>query len=90
MSWENGWLWLIAAVLLAGLELALPGYIFLGTALALALVGLALLIGLWPFGFSATLVVAAVLSALCWLALRRLMGVQEGQVRIWENDINDN
>ena len=30
MSWANGWFWIIAALVLAGLELVLPGWFFLG------------------------------------------------------------
>lgn len=52
--------------------------------------GLALLSGLWTAGLPMTLVAAAILSGVIWLLLRRLIGVREGQVRIWDRDINDN
>ena len=86
----NGWYWLIASLILAALELAAPGWIFLGIAGAVAVMGLALLSGLWTAGLPMTLVAAAILSGVIWLLLRRLIGVREGQVRIWDRDINDN
>ncbi|TRW95943.1 hypothetical protein FNJ84_13925 [Paracoccus sp. M683] len=90
MMWDNGWLWLIAALVLALLELALPGWLFMGIALAVAIMGLALLAGLWTGGLPVALVVTAILSGVIWLILRRAIGVQKGQVRIWDRDINDN
>ncbi|MCQ0969277.1 hypothetical protein MLD63_02340 (plasmid) [Paracoccus sp. TK19116] len=90
MSWANGWLWLIAALVLGALELLAPGWIFFGIAISVGLMGLMLLAGLWSGGFPMALVVTAILSALIWLAMRRLVGVREGQVRIWDRDINDN
>jgi membrane protein implicated in regulation of membrane protease activity len=35
------------------------------------------------------LLVFAVLSVLAWLALRRVMGVRDNQVKVWDRDIND-
>lgn len=90
MTWMNGWLWIIVALLLAGLELALPSWFFLGSAIAVGLMGLLLLAGLWGGSLPVALVVTAALTAVVWLLLRRLMGVHKGQVRIWDRDINDN
>ena len=86
----NGWLWIIAALALAALELALPGWFFLGAAIAVGLVGLALLAGLWTGGLPMALVVAALLTGLAWLVLRRVFGASRGEVKIWDRDINDN
>ena len=55
----NGWLWIVAALLLALAELLLPGYLFLGTAVGVGLMGLALLAGLWAGPFAWALVVTA-------------------------------
>lgn len=90
MIWTNGWLWVVAALVLAGIELLLPGWVFLGTAIAVLIVGLGMLLGLWAPGLPMALVVTAILSGAVWLLLRRLMGVPKGQVRIWTTDINDN
>ncbi|MDS9466879.1 hypothetical protein RGQ15_04680 [Paracoccus sp. MBLB3053] len=85
----NGWLWVIAALLLGGLEMALPGWFFLGIALATGLMGLAILAGLWTAALPWALVVTAVLSGGIWLLLRRIFGSSRGDVRIWTRDIND-
>lgn len=89
MSWMNGWIWMIAALLLAALELILPGWFFLGMAIAALIMGGMILLGLWTGGLPMALVVVAVLTGLSWLVMRRLMGSQKGQVRIWDRDIND-
>jgi membrane protein implicated in regulation of membrane protease activity len=89
MSWLNGWLWLIAALVLAGIELAIPGWAFMGLAAAVGLMGILLISGWWTAGLPVTLLVTAILSALVWLLLRRLAGVNKGQVRIWDRDINE-
>ncbi|MFV0409322.1 MAG: hypothetical protein ACK5LJ_06400 [Paracoccus sp. (in: a-proteobacteria)] len=89
MIWLNGWTWLVIGFVLAALELVAPGYIFLGTAIACALAGLALLSGLFAPGLPALLLIIAVLSGVIWYLLRRLVGVRHGQVRIWDRDIND-
>ena len=88
--WTNGWLWIIAALVLALIELMLPGYIFMGVALATALMGVALLAGLWTGSLPAALVVTAILSGVIWLALSRMRGVDRSETRIWHRDINDN
>lgn len=86
----NGWLWIVAGLVLAGVELALPGWFFLGAAIAVGLMGLALLIGIWTGGLPLALVVTALLTGVAWLALRRIFGTNRGEVRRWTRDINDN
>ena len=90
MNLMNGWLWLVFALVLAALELALPTWFFLGAAIATGLVGLALLLGLWVGGLPMALVVTASLSGVIWYLLRRMTGVRKDQVRVWDRDINDN
>ncbi|SMO98667.1 NfeD family protein [Paracoccus laeviglucosivorans] len=85
----NGWLWIVAALVLGGLEILLPGWIFLGIALAVGVMGLAILSGLWGAGLPLTLVATAALSGVIWLLLRRIFGTSRGDVRIWTRDIND-
>lgn len=86
----SGWLWIIAALVLAALELALPGWFFLGAAIATGLVGLAVLLGFWVGGLPMALVVTAILTGVIWLVLRRVFGTSRGEVKIWDRDINDN
>ena len=86
----NGWIWIAIGLALAALELALPGWFFLGAAIAVGLVGLALLAGLWTGGLPMALVVTAILTGVIWLILRRIYGTSRGEVTIWDRDINDN
>ena len=89
--WSSWVFWMIAAVVLAILEVFAPSFIFLGFAIGAALVGLILLLGGSAIGLSLpmTLLVFAVVSLISWIALRRVLGVQRGQVKVFDNDIND-
>ena len=89
MMWTNGWIWLIAALVLAAVELFIPGWAFMGLAAAVGIMGLLLVSGVWSAGLPLTLIVTALLSAVVWFALRRLIGGSKGDVRIWDRDIND-
>ena len=77
----NGWLWLIAALALAAVELLVPGWIFMGLAASVGLMGVLLLSGLWTAGLPVTLVVTALISALAWLVFRRLWPTGPGEKR---------
>lgn len=85
----NGWWWLIAAFVLATVELLVPGWAFLGLAASVGLMGVLLLTGVWTAGFPVTLVAVALLSALAWLVFRRLWPTSRGERRIWDRDINE-
>lgn len=85
----NGWLWLIAAFVLAGIELLVPGWAFMGLAAAVGLMAVLMLAGLWPAGLAVTLLATALLSGAAWLAFRRIWPRSRGQRRLWDRDIND-
>ncbi|HWL58674.1 MAG TPA: hypothetical protein VNQ78_18630 [Paracoccus sp. (in: a-proteobacteria)] len=85
----HGWVWIIAALILGALEIVLPGWFFLGIALAVGVMGLAILVGIWTGGLPMALVVTAALSGVIWLGLRRVFGSSRGDVRIWTRDINE-
>jgi membrane protein implicated in regulation of membrane protease activity len=94
MIWALWWAWALGALVLGALELLIAGYIFLGFAIGAA--GVAALLGIGgplasvlASSLPATLVVFAVLALVSWFCLRRLLGVQKGQTRIWTRDIND-
>mgnify|MGYP000135361902 CR=1 FL=1 len=89
--WTSWVFWMIAAVGLAILEVFAPSFIFLGFAIGAALVGLVLLIGGSAISLSLpmTFLVFAVVSLISWIALRQLLGVRRGQVKVWDEDIND-
>ena len=83
------WAWVVMGFALGVLEILAPGFIFLGFAIGAVLTGV--LVGL---GISASLpaliLIFAVASLVAWYILRRTMGVRQGQVKIWDRDINDN
>jgi membrane protein implicated in regulation of membrane protease activity len=78
-----------AAVALAILEVVAPGYIFLGFAIGAFFMGAMIGLGIAGFSLPWALVVFAVLSLVAFLAQRRFFGIHNGQVKIWDRDIND-
>lgn len=88
--WATWWVWVVAGFLLAGLEVAIPGYIFLGFATGAVLTGILLGLGIVAGSLAWLILVFAVLSLAAWFVLRRTMGVRQGQVKVWDRDINDN
>jgi inner membrane protein len=84
------WAWVVLGFALGVLEILAPGYIFLGFAIGAVLTGILVGTGLAPGGLAALILIFAVASVVAWLVLRRTVGVREGQVKIWDRDINDN
>lgn len=87
--WEQWWVWMSGAVLLATLEVIAPGYIFLGFALGAFALGLLLLLQMPLGGLATTLLVFSLLSLAAYLLMRRVFGLKSGSVKIWDRDIND-
>ncbi|MBO9397450.1 hypothetical protein J7399_14205 [Shimia sp. R9_1] len=83
------WVWLAAALVLAILEVLAPGFVFLGFAIAAAVVGLALLGPLQLLSVPMLLLIFAAVSLAAWLILRRLFALPKGQVKTFKHDIND-
>ncbi|MEL6204250.1 MAG: hypothetical protein AAFR47_02915 [Pseudomonadota bacterium] len=91
MSGLTWWVWGIAAMALALLEMLAPAYIFLGFAIGAGLVSLGLLLelGIMPGNVPGLLILFGVLSGLAWIGLRLGMGVRKGQIRTFRHDINE-
>lgn len=88
--WAVWWVWAVAALALAILEMLVPGYIFLGFAIGAALIALLGLTGvLAQMGIAAVLAVFAVASLIGYIALRRFVPGSRGEAKIWDRDIND-
>ncbi|KJZ21095.1 NfeD family protein [Loktanella sp. S4079] len=87
--WSEWWVWMSAGVVLATLEVLVPGYIFLGFALGAGVMGLLILIGISAKGLALTLAIFAMLSLASYLVMRKVFGLRTGQVKIWDTDIND-
>ena len=92
--WFEWWAWGAAAIVLAIGEVLLPSFVLLGFDIGAGLIALVLLVG-GPLAVMiagtvpAILLTFAVMSLIAWLALRRLVGVQRGQVKTFDSDIND-
>ncbi|WP_309665643.1 hypothetical protein [Tabrizicola sp.] len=83
------WVWIVFGFALGVLEIMIPGFIFLGFAIGAVLTGVLVGLGMAPASLPVLLLVFAVASVLAWLALRRIVGVRTGQVKIWDKDVND-
>lgn len=88
--WQEWWVWLTAGVVLAIIEVALPGFIFLGFAGGAVLTGIGIWAGFLGGSLSTLLFVFSVASLAMWAALRAVFGRRLGQVKIWDKDINEN
>ena len=87
--WAVWWIWIVAGFALGVLEVLVPGYIFLGFAIGALVVGAGLGLGLLGNSLPVLVLIFAVASLIAWVVLRRTVGVQKGQVRLWDHDIND-
>lgn len=83
------WVWIVAGFSLGVLEVLVPGFIFLGFAIGAVFTGALVGLGVLGTALPLMLLVFAVLSVAAWLVLRTTMGVREGQVKLWDKDIND-
>lgn len=83
------WAWVILGFALGVLEVLVPGFIFLGFAIGAVVTGVLVGLGV-PAGLPALILIFAVVSVVAWLILRRVVGVRDGQVKVWDRDINDN
>jgi inner membrane protein len=84
----TSWAWVILGFALGVLEILVPGFIFLGFAIGAVVTGALVGIGV-PASVPALVLIFAVVSVVAWFVLRRVVGVREGQVKVWDRDIND-
>lgn len=90
MIWQQAWVWVAAGVILAALEMVLPGFYLLGLAFGAILVGGLIWLGVLGASLPGMVLVAALGALAAWFLLRQLVGVRPGQVKFWDRDINDN
>ncbi len=88
--WTIWWVWVVAGIVLAVLEIVVPGFVFLGFAIGAGLTGVLVGVGLAPGNVALLALVFAVLSLVAWVVLRRAVGVTKTQVKLWKKDINEN
>lgn len=90
--WTYWWVWIVAALAFALIEVFVPAFVFLGLAVGALVVGLVLgfgLLGWIGVGFPTLLFIFAGSSVLAAVILRRVLGVRRGQVKTWDRDINE-
>lgn len=83
------WAWLAAALVLAILEVLVPGFVFLGFAIGAAIMGLLLLMPISLGTPALIMLIFAALSLVAWLLLKRVFALPTGQVKTFDHDIND-
>lgn len=88
MLWQEWWVWAVAAVGLAILEVLAPGQVLIGFAVGAAAVSALIGLGIVPSIYVMVLLFAAV-SLIAWLVIRKVFGIRKGQVKIWDTDINE-
>ncbi len=88
MIWEIWWVWVAAGLVLAILELFVPGFIFVGFAVGAVVVGVLIALGV-VLSLPWLLVIFAVVSVLAWVGFRVGLGTREGQTKIFDRDINE-
>ena len=84
------WVWVVAGMVLAIVEVIVPGYIFAGFAIAAVLTGGLIWLEVLGGNLAVMLAVFAVVSLGAWAGLRALFGKNLGEVKRWDRDINDN
>lgn len=85
--WQLWWIWAAAALVLAMLEIVLPGFVFLGFACGAGVVALLVLLPV-ALGPAVLLALFALLSLVAWIVLRRLFLKKNDQTRVIHDDIN--
>ncbi len=88
--WQIWWIWGVAALVLVGVEILVPGFIALGFGIGAAII--AALFFVAPEMAVAPSLLAllfAILSLVAWLVLRRVFSLPTGQVKKFDHDIND-
>jgi membrane protein implicated in regulation of membrane protease activity len=89
MLWQEWWIWIVGGIILGLLELIAPAFVLLGFAIGAIITGVLLAIGILGSSFPAIILVFALCSLAAWLLLRKIFGMRQGQVKIWDKDIND-
>ncbi len=87
--WATWWVWIVGGFALGVLEVLVPGYVFLGFALGAILTGILIGLGLLSASAPFMLLVFALASLGAWIVLNKTLGMQKGQVKVWDKDINE-
>ncbi|MBT8154042.1 hypothetical protein KMP13_09055 [Epibacterium ulvae] len=88
--WQIWWIWGVAALVLVGVEILVPGFIALGFGIGAAIIAaLFFVVPETTVAPSLLALLFAILSLAAWLVLRRVFSLPTGQVKKFDHDIND-
>ena len=87
--WAVWWVWVVAGFALGVVEVLVPGFIFLGFAIGAVITGVLVGIGLLGTNVPLLILVFALASLAAWFGLRRVFGGRDGDVKLWDKDINE-
>ncbi len=87
--WATWWVWVVAGFALGVVEVLVPGFIFLGFAIGAVITGVLVGIGLLGANVPLLILVFALASLAAWFGLHKMFGRREGQVKLWDKDINE-
>lgn len=88
--WSLWWVWIVAGFVIGIVEVAVPGYIFLGFALGAIFTGSLIGLGFAGENLSVLIFIFALSSLAAWFAARVIFGSRGSVVKKWTTDINDN
>ena len=83
------WVWITLGAGLAVLEVLVPGFLFLGFAIAAVVMAAVVSLGLTQ-SLPLLILIYTLLSLVAWLGLRAKFGTGKDDVKVWHDDINDN
>jgi membrane protein implicated in regulation of membrane protease activity len=88
---HQGWIWIVAGLVLGIAETLLPGFILLGFGIGAIVTGLLVWGGVLAIASPPVLILVFALASLAaWFALKRIFGLPGQKAKIWDRDINDN
>jgi inner membrane protein len=87
--WATWWVWVVAGFALGVVEVLVPGFIFLGFAIGAVITGVLVGIGLLGANVPLLVLAFALASLAAWFVLRQMFGVNGGEVKLWDKDINE-
>ncbi|PHQ96696.1 MAG: hypothetical protein COB40_07415 [Marinosulfonomonas sp.] len=89
MWWQEWWVWIVGGIALGVLEIIAPAFVLLGFSIGALATGVLIALGLLGGSLPVLILVFAVISLVAWMVMRKVFGLKRGQVKIWDEDIND-
>ncbi len=89
MLWQEWWVWIVGGIALGVLEIIAPAFVLLGFSIGALATGVLIALGLLGGSLPVLILVFAVISLVAWMVMRKVFGLKRGQVKIWDEDIND-